>query len=83
VLFSEQTTEALGNAIARCETINFSAADIVRHAAGFSKERFKHQMRRSVERALRENATVAAGHQNQNPYSAGARVVHASKFGGG
>jgi glycosyltransferase involved in cell wall biosynthesis len=80
VLFAEQTTEALGNAIARSETISFSVTDIVRHAAGFSKERFKHQMRRSVERALRENATVAAGYQNQNPSSTRALVVHASKF---
>jgi glycosyltransferase involved in cell wall biosynthesis len=83
VLFSEQTTEALANAIKRSETISFSATDIARHAAGFSKEHFKHQMRRSVERALRENATVAAGHQNQNPSSTGARVVHPSKFRGG
>ena len=83
VLFPEQTTEALANAIARSETISFSATDIVRHAASFSKERFKRQMRRSVERALRENATVAAGHQIQSPPGTGARVVHASKFWGG
>jgi glycosyltransferase involved in cell wall biosynthesis len=83
VLFAEQTTEALENAIARAETISFSASDIVRHAAGFSRERFKHQMREAVERALRESATIAVGHRNQYPSRAEPRVVYASKSLGG
>jgi glycosyltransferase involved in cell wall biosynthesis len=83
VLFAQQTAEALEDAIARAATISFSAGDIVQHAAGFSRERFKHQMRHSVERALRENATVAAGRRNQNPSRAEPRVVYASKSLGG
>jgi glycosyltransferase involved in cell wall biosynthesis len=83
VLFAEQTAEALENAIARAETISFSASDIVRHAAGFSRERFKHQMRESVERALRESTIIAAGHRNQNPSRAEPRIVYASRSLGG
>jgi glycosyltransferase involved in cell wall biosynthesis len=81
VFFAEQTAEALENAIARAETINFSASDIVRHAAGFSRERFKLQLKQSIERAMRESAI--AGRRNLNPSRAEPRVVYASKSLGG
>jgi glycosyltransferase involved in cell wall biosynthesis len=83
VLFAEQTAVALGNAIARADRIGFSAGEIVRHAAGFSRDRFKQQMMNSVERALRDNASTVGGHLNQIPPRAEPRVVYASKSWGG
>jgi glycosyltransferase involved in cell wall biosynthesis len=76
--FESQTVEALEGAIARAETIDFITGDIVRHAAGFSRERFKRQIKATVERALREDAT-AAGRGNQFPSRAEPRVIYASR----
>jgi glycosyltransferase involved in cell wall biosynthesis len=79
VFFESQTVEALERAIARSENIDFVTGDIVQHAAGFSRERFKREMKAAVERALRQDAVAAVGHRNQIPSRAEPRVVYASR----
>ncbi len=52
VFFEEQTVEALTEAIRTAENVNWNAGFIHHHAAGFSRERFKTEIKDYIEAAL-------------------------------
>jgi glycosyltransferase involved in cell wall biosynthesis len=52
VLFHEQTVEALGNAIQRCEQMRWDEETLCKHAAAFSEEVFRRRFAEVVDRVL-------------------------------
>jgi glycosyltransferase involved in cell wall biosynthesis len=53
VFFEEQTTESLVDALRRIRQLKFNRREIRRHALRFSRERFREEFSREVERLLK------------------------------
>ena len=54
VFFEEQTVESLKAAISRFESMEFSAEKIVAHAQKFSNERFRNELKATIEKTIQE-----------------------------
>ena len=53
IFFDELTVNSLSDAIKKFDKIKFNTDEIVKHAQKFSKERFKKEIKRFVDKSLR------------------------------